>query len=174
MNMKYLALLLLPLFAFASGGAEGSESGETDIFWRLINFLIFFGILYYLLADKIKAYFKGRETGIAGRLSEVEEKLKEAKAEKEAALQKAKDAESTAAELIDAAKKEAELMTTKINEALVHDKAQLEKSYSDRVEVEAKKMKKEVVNEVLEEMFASDSATISNDDLLNIIKKKVA
>ncbi len=174
MNSKYLALLLLPVFAFASGSAEGSESGETDIFWRLINFLIFFGILYYLLADKIKAYFKGREEGIAGRLSEVEEKLKEAKVEKEAASQKAKDAEGTASELIDAAKKEADLMTVKINEALAHDKAQLEKSYADRIEIEAKKMKKEVVNEVLEEMFASDSATISNDDLLNIIKKKVA
>ncbi len=174
MNSKYLALLLLPVFAFASAGAEGSGSGETDIFWRLVNFLIFFGILYYLLADKIKAYFKGREDGIAGRLSEVEEKLKEAKAEKEAASQKAKDAEGTAFGLIEAAKKEAEIMTSKINESLVHDKAQLEKSYADKIEVEAKKMKKEVVSEVLEEMFASDSATISNDDLLNIIKKKVA
>ncbi len=174
MKSRYLLLLLLPVFVFASAGAEGSESGETDIFWRLINFLIFFGILYYLLADKIKEYFKGREDGIAGRLSEVEEKLKEAKLEKESAAQKAKDAEKTAAELIDAAKKEAELMTAKINETLVHDKTLLEKSYTDRVEIETKKMKKEVVNEVLEEMFASDSATISNDDLLNIIKKRVA
>ncbi len=174
MKYKFVLLLLLPLFAFASAGAEGSSSGETDIFWRLINFLIFFGILYYLLADKIKGYFKGRESGIAGRLSEVEEKLKEAKAQKEAAAQKAKDAEKTAADLLDAAKKEAELMTSKIHETLLHDKALLEKNHTERVEIEAKKMKKEVVNEVLEEMFASESATISNDDLLNIIKKKVA
>lgn len=174
MNSKYLALLLLPVFAFASGSAEGAESGESDIFWRLINFLIFFGILYYLLADKIKAYFKGREEGIADRLSEVEEKLKEAKAEKELAIQKAKDAETTAAELISSAKKEAELLTAKVNESLTHDKKQLEKSHADRVEIETKKMKKDVVNEVLEEMFSSDGASISNDDLLNIIKKKVA
>ena len=174
MNIKYLALLLLTVFAFASGAAEEAHGEGSDIFWRLINFLIFFGILYYLLADKIKAFFKGREAGIAGRLSEVQEKLKEAKAEKEAAQQKAKEAEATASDLVDAAKKEAALMTEKINQTLAHDKELLEKSFQERIEVEAKKMKKEVVDEVLEEMFSSDSANISNDDLINIIKKKVA
>ncbi len=172
MNVKYLSLLLLPAFALASGDAEASGSGETDIFWRVINFAIFFGLLYYLLADKIKEFFKEREEGIAGRLSAVEEKLKDAKAEKEAAAQKAKDAEVTAADLTASAEQEAKVLVSKINDSLVHDKAQLEKSYTDRVEIEAKKMKKEVVNEVLDEMFKSDS--ISNEDLLNIIKKKVA
>jgi len=172
MNVKYLSLLLLPAYALASGDAEASGSGETDIFWRVINFAIFFGILYYLLADTIKTFFKEREEGIAGRLSAVEEKLKEAKAEKEAAAQKAKDAGTASADLIEVAKKEAELMVSKINETLVHDKEQLEKSYADRIDIEAKKMKKEVVNEVLEDMFKSDN--ISNEDMLNIIKKKVA
>ena len=172
MNIKYLSLLLLPVYALASGDVEASESGESDIFWRVINFAIFFGILYYLLADKIRAFFKGREEGIAGELSAVEEKLKEAKNAKEEAAQKAKDAEVAAADLTESAKKEAALMVSKINESLVHDKAQLEKSYADRVDIEVKKMKKEVVNEVLEEMFKSES--ISNEDLLNIIKKKVA
>ena len=60
MNIKYLPLLLLPVLAFASGDAEASGSGETDIFWRVINFAIFFGLLYYLLADKIKEFFKNR------------------------------------------------------------------------------------------------------------------
>lgn len=174
MNIKYLSLLLLPAYALASGDAEASGSGETDIFWRVINFAIFFGILYYLLADKIKTFFKEREEGIAGRLSAVEEKLKEAKAEKEAASQKAKDAEVTAVDLKESAKKEAELMVAKINESLAHDKVQLDKAYADRIEIEAKKMKKEVVNEVLEDMFSNDGASIGNDDLLNIIKKKVA
>lgn len=171
MKLKYISLLFLPALAVA---ADTGESGGTDIWWRLFNFIIFFGILYYLVADKIKAFFKGREEGIAGRLSEVQDRLKEAKAEKEAAAQKAKDAESTAADLVESAKKEAALMTEKIHATLAQDKLQLEKSFSDRVEIESKKMKKEVVDEVLEEMFASESAQISNDDLLNIIKKKVA
>ncbi len=172
MNIKYLSFLLLPVLAVASGDAEASGSGETDIFWRVINFAIFFGILYYLLADKIKAFFQGRSEGIASSFSEIEEKKKAAKVEKEDAAQKVKQAEVTANDLKVSAKKEAELMVAKINESLVHDKAQLDKSYADRIDIEVKKMKKEVVNEVLEDMFKSDS--ISNDDLLNIIKKKVA
>jgi len=174
MNIKSLSLLLLPAFALASGSAEGAEHEGSDIFWRLVNFLIFAGILYYLLADKIKAFFKGREAGIADRLSEVEEKLKAAKLEKEEAAQKAKDAEGKAAHLVEGAKTEADALVSKVNESLIHDKALLEKSFEDRVEIETKKMKKEVVDEVLEDMFASKSASLSNDDLLNIIKKKVA
>ena len=172
MNIKFLSLLLLPVLALASGDVEASGSGETDIFWRVINFAIFFGILYYLVADKIKDFFKDRSEGIASKFSEIEEKKKIAKIEKEEAAQKVKDAEGTATELIENAKKEADIMVTKINETLAHDKTQLEKSHSDRVEIETKKMKKEVVNEVLEDMFTSDS--ISNKDMLNIIKKKVA
>ncbi len=174
MYLKYLTLLLLPVVMLASGDAESVEHEGSDIIPRVINFLIFAGILYYLIADKIKDFFKGREEGVAQRLSEVEEKLKAAKLHKEETAQQAKDAEVKAQEIVEASKKEAELLTARINEALSHDKLQLEKSFQDRMEIESNKMKKEVVNEVLEEMFSSDSAKISNEDLLNIIKKKVA
>jgi F-type H+-transporting ATPase subunit b len=186
MKIKTALLLLTPLVAFASGETQvvehtaqavehiaGEEKG-TDIFWRTINFLIFFSLLYYLLADKVKTFFKEREKGIADKLSAVQDKLKEAKLEKEQAQEKLKNSEVSAADLIESAKKEAALMVTKIEESAVQDKAQLEKSYHDRVEIETKKMKKDVVDEVLEEMFSADSANISNEDLLNIIKNKVA
>jgi len=173
MNVKYLALLALPVAALAAGH-EGSAEGGTDFWWRLLNFLIFATIIYKLVASKIVDFFKGREQGIAGELSSIQEKLKEAKAKKAEALAKVDEAESSAEDLIKVAKEEAKLMSEKIAQSLEHDKIQLEKSFSDRVEIETKKMKEEVVAEVIEEMFSSKDMKIGNDDLLNIIKKKVA
>ena len=47
-----LGLALVPVALFANEGAK-----ETDIVQRTVNFIIFAGILWYLLADKIKAFF---------------------------------------------------------------------------------------------------------------------
>ena len=50
--MKKLLVVLIGTFLFAS------EGGETDIVARVINFLIFVAILWYLIADKVSKYHK--------------------------------------------------------------------------------------------------------------------
>ena len=166
----FALLLLAPIILSASEGAEGG----TDFWWRLFNFAIFAGILYYLLADKIKDFFAQRSNSIAGELSTVQEKLKEAKAKKEEALKSVDEAKEKADEIIELAKKEAVMLSEKIAKDSEAEVAYLEKSFEDRVEIETKKMKQDVVNELLGSLFDKDGVKISNDDLLNIIKKKVA
>ncbi len=173
MKIRFILLLLLPIVLFASGH-EASAEGGTDFWWRLLNFIIFAIIVYRLVAKHIVSFFKSRSQGVADELAAVEEQLKEAKAQKAEALQKAEDAEKSADELIEIAKEEAKLVVAKIAESLEHDKLQLQKSYQDRVEIETKKMKESVVSEVIEEMFSSKGMDIGDKDLLNIIKKKVA
>ena len=165
-------LLLLPVVVLASGSAEGE--GKTDIVPRVINFAIFASILYYLIAKPIKDYFTGRTTEIADRLTSIQDKLKESKNEKEKALQSVKDADETAVDIIATAKKEAEMLSKKVADNLKKDLENLEKSHSDRVAVEEKKMSREVVNDVVSEMFDGGKIDLKNDDFLNIIKKKVA
>ena len=165
-------LLLLPVVVLASGSAEGE--GKTDIVPRVINFVIFASILYYLIAKPIKDYFTGRTTEIADRLTSIQDKLKESKNEKEKALQSVKDADETAADIIATAKKEAEMLSQKVADNLKKDLESLEKAHSDRVAVEEKKMSREVVNDVVGEMFDGGKIDLKNDDFLNIIKKKVA
>ena len=172
MKFKYFMLLLLPVVVLASGSAEGE--GKTDIVPRVINFAIFASILYYLIAKPIKDYFTGRTTEIADRLTSIQDKLKESKNEKEKALQSVKDADETAADIIATAKKEAEMLSKKVADNLKKDLENLEKAHSDRVAVEEKKMSREVVNDVVGEMFDGGKIDLKNDDFLNIIKKKVA
>lgn len=44
------------MLAFAPLALFASEGAETDIIQRTVNFVIFAGILWYLLAEKIKAF----------------------------------------------------------------------------------------------------------------------
>jgi len=165
-------LLLLPVVVLASGAAEGE--GKTDIVPRVINFVIFASILYYLIAKPLKEYFTGRTTEIADRLTSIQDKLKESKDEKEQALQGLKDADENAVEIIATAKKEAVMLSDKVAQNLKKDLENLKKSHDDRVKVEEKKMSRAVVNEVIDEMFDNGKINLKNDDFLNIIKKKVA
>lgn len=70
-----LSLSILTLFfglftltvtaAYASGGGGGSEGPSWFNFtWRAVNFLILTGVLYWLLAKKVKTFFTGRREGI--------------------------------------------------------------------------------------------------------------
>jgi F-type H+-transporting ATPase subunit b len=78
-----LPALLLCLFALstadASGGG-GSHEGPSwfDFAWRTVNFLILAGVLYWLLAKKVKAFFADRREGIRTALTDAETARKEA------------------------------------------------------------------------------------------------
>ena len=71
----FIPCLLFGLFtltaAYASGG-EGGHEGPSwfDFTWRVVNFLILAGVIYWLLAKKVKAFFAGRREGIRTALAE--------------------------------------------------------------------------------------------------------
>jgi len=171
MKLKFLLFLLVPVVTFAS---EAAAEGGSDFWWRLLNFTIFAIIIYRLVGDKIAAFFKGRSQKIASDFSSIEQKLKEAKLKKQEAKAKLEESSHKADELLKLAKDEAQLISKKIEEDVKLEKETLQKSLEERVEVETKKMKEEVVKNVLDELFDSKDVQISNEELLKIIKKKVA
>jgi len=78
------ALILQPFIAFAA-----EKSGvEPHMAWRVINFVLFVGILYYFLKKPMVSFFKSRRESIineleeAKRLQEEAEKLLEEAKEK--------------------------------------------------------------------------------------------
>ena len=75
--MKRILLLGLALAPVALLANEGAV--ETDIVQRTVNFIIFAGILWYLLADKIKAFFSDRTLSIQAELDKVQDTLKASK-----------------------------------------------------------------------------------------------
>ena len=87
-NARYILLSILPVITTASmayaagGGGEGSSKEMLiDFAWRVANFVVLVGFLYWLLAKKIKEYFLERRQTIK---STIDEKV----AEKEATEKK--------------------------------------------------------------------------------------
>ncbi len=169
--LRYSFILLLPAILFASAGASG---GHTDIIPRTVNFLIFAGILYYLVAGAAKEFYFGRKDRIAQQLDSIQNKLKESNAKKEEALQKVEEAKANVRVLIETAKKEAVLVSEKIALDAVNEMENLEKAFNDKMHIEERHMQRMIVNEVLDELFKQGSVMFDEKEMVNIISKKVA
>lgn len=167
---KELLFLLLPAFAFASGAG----TGETDIIYRTINFLIFAAILYRLLAEPAKNFFVGRQKGIADKLQSIQDKVKESKTRKSEAIAKVEEAKVNAKSIIQTAKKEAQIVSNKISADLKDEIDNMLKNHEENKEIERRKMVRGVVSEIIEEMFSEGTVALKDEDFVNIIMKKVA
>lgn len=166
--MKKIFLFLLPCFLLASSEAN------YDITERTFNFLLFAGLLYYLVANPAKEMYNQRIKGIADELDGVQKKLKASKEKKEEAKRKLEEARANSANIAQTAKKEAEILSKKILANKDEEIKSLEKLFEDAKEIEQRKMTRSVVKEVIDEIFESESAEINSDELLNIVLKKVA
>ena len=175
-----LSLLMVPAILLASGGdAESSryfaQTGrETDFWPRVVNFVIFASLLYYLLANPIKNFFKGRSEGIAAQLNEIEKKLQAAKDEKKEAQNRLDESEKKAEEIIADAKVEAVLLAEKIATANQNDLALLDKQLEEKISLEERKSAREAIDEILSENITNDDIMVDEAKVVEIISKKVA
>jgi F-type H+-transporting ATPase subunit b len=70
-----LAVMLVPVFAFAEEAAHGEEHGTSimEWVWKIMNFGILVGVLGYFLAKPIKEHLKQRRDLIAKSIEESQE-----------------------------------------------------------------------------------------------------
>ena len=169
-RMLLLGLALAPVALFAS--SEGAV--ETDIVQRTVNFIIFAGILWYILADKIKAFFAERSLSIQAELDKVQDTLKASQDKVKDAQKKLEEAKKIATEIIEGAKADIDSVKQKVATAVDTDIANLNKNLEEMMKVETSKAKKEVVTEVLEELLSSENIKLTQNELVNIVLKKVA
>ncbi len=163
--MKKLLLIgILSVFAFANEAASG-----TDIVPRVINFLIFAAILWYLVGNKAIAFFRNRKEEIANKFQKVEDELKAAKQKKEELQAKLEEAEIKAKEIVEDAKKEAEFIYNKIIEETKEELAILEKHFEEAKVNEIRKAKKEAVKAFLENVLKD--VHLSSEDAAKLVLK---
>ena len=168
-------LLVVTLFVSASlFASSGAEHGATDIVPRTINFLIFAGILWYLLAKPVKSFFGGRTEEIAGRLNSVQDKLRESKEAKEAAETRVEEAKAFAAELQASTEKEKEILKKHIENQCANEIDVLEKQMKDKEALAERQMVRSVVESVLGDVLAQSTASLDKEKMADIIMKKVA
>jgi len=176
-----LSLLVVPAIVLASSGHGGEETryfiqtGRENDFWpRVVNFTIFASLLYYLAANPIKNFFKGRREGIAEQLKEIEKKLQAAKDEKKDAQARLDESGKKAEQIIEDAKKEAVLLAQKIAETNVNDLALMDKQLEEKIVLEQRKSTRDAIDEILSENITNDDILIDESKVVDIISKKVA
>ncbi len=168
-RMLLLGLAIVPVALFANEGAV-----ETDIVQRTVNFIIFAAILWYILADKIKAFFAERSLSIQAELDKVQDTLKASQDKVTDAQKKLAEAKKIATEIVEGAKADVDSVKQKVATAVDSDIANLNKNLDEMMKVEISKAKKEVVTQVLEELLSSENIKLTQDELANIVLKKVA
>ena len=180
-KLALFALLVVPAILLASGHESGevsryfAQTGRENDFWpRVINFTIFASILYYLIANPIKSFFKGRREGISAQLKEIESKLQAAKDEKREAQARLDESVSKAAEIIEDAKAEAKILSEKIAEASLNELNVLEKQFEEKISLEERKAVRDVIDEILTENITTEDIVLNETKVVDIISKKVA
>ena len=174
-NIALLATVLVPSLVLASGAEHHDVTMfNSDFFYRVFNFTIFAGLVYYLVANPIKDFFIGRSEGIANRLKEIEEKLqatKDAKKEAEANLLKA---ESKAQEIVTDAANEAKILSSNIAEKNESTLSMMEKQAVEKQVLESKKATRTTIDNLLNDGITNDDITIDESKVVSLISKKVA
>lgn len=160
LSSKTRTILLTTVFllvsvgiAFASGGEEHHADGGVllkDFLYRVLNFAIVVGILWYFLAKPLK-------NGLSGRTKEIEKNLAEAKKAKEEAEakfaeydRKLKQATEEIAEIGDAIRREGELEKQKIIENAKAAAAKIEKDAEAAADLEIAKAKEQLQKEAVQ------------------------
>lgn len=165
----FAILAICPMIVFAHEGPK-----DFDILPRTLNFLIIFGILFYLVKEPAKKAYKGRIQKIADTLDETSKKLSDSKIAKEQAIKDLELAKTRAIDLIEIAKKESFNIKEKVKNSTKFELERMEKSFAEQKVFEERKMKKAIVSEILDEIFDENSLKVSQKDLINIIQKKAS
>ena len=161
---------MISTYALASEVGQGG----TDIVQRTVNFLLFAGLIWYLVGEPVKNFFTSRSQGIADELKKVQDKLDESIALKKEALAKISEAEKFAQELAANAKKENKILNDSIMQQCETELEALVKQYAAKKEFEQRNMVRDVVETIVGETLEQSSNIFEREAMANVILKKVA
>lgn len=174
-NIALIATVLVPSLVLAGHGEHHDVTMFTsDFFYRVLNFTIFAGLIYYLAANPIKAFFAGRSEAIANQLEEIEAKLQASKDERLVAEENLVKAEEKAKELVADAANEAKVLSANIAEKNDATLTQLEKQAEEKQALEAKKATRATIDTLLNDGFGNDDITVDESKVVSLISNKVA
>jgi F-type H+-transporting ATPase subunit b len=165
--LSIIFLLNISLFA-------NNADVQTDIMARTINFVIFVMIMYYLLANPAREFFSNRSQEIKDRLEEVQNRLKQSKKAKEEAQEELANAQKLAKQIVEDAKADSVVISQSYDKSTNEHLRSLEEHFQQAKTVELRQAKKDVVSEVLDEIFTDEAISITQEEIAQKLLKKVA
>ena len=154
MNKLLFALAqLMPAIAMAAEGGHGGGHEEgipSSVIYQAINFVLFIGLLIFLLRRPVKEYFRGRQEAYRMALQKAESARREAEAKRQEIQECLAKLESTTSDSVAQARAEAEALKQKI----VSEAQQLSASLREEAQRTAALEVERAKNQLREEMLA--------------------
>lgn len=161
----WVILLTLATPLFAAGGGEEHGFDMVQFVAKIVNFLLFFGLLYYLLRKPVANYFSNRVQVIQNNLKLAEKSREEAKRQLDEIQNKMAELDREISEIETVAQKEAERERERLKEEAVKEAERI--VAHARVEVDT--MKREAIQSL--KAYASGLAI---DEAEAMIRKAVS
>ncbi len=149
------------------------DISQTDIIERSLNFLLFVGILWYFLAKKLRSFLHAKSLEISKHLDEIQAQLKASKENKKKLLKELEQAKEKAELIVSDANKEAYTITQKYELQTKIDVENLIKNSKALMDLEVKKIKRELVESVFKDLRESKKVSFSTQDCVNILKQRL-
>jgi F-type H+-transporting ATPase subunit b len=171
--IPFVVLFTLAAVVLLAAKGEGRGKGEVmNLVWRLVNFVILIGLLWYWLSNRIKKFFSERRTEIVVLLDQVEKA--KAEAEKQYALydEKLKNVQKDIQEIKDVLLGEIEAEKTRIIEGGKTSAERIieqAKAIADQEVIKARKALRDHVVDLAGEMAESMVSKAINDNDQNRI-----
>ncbi|OLR50860.1 ATP F0F1 synthase subunit B [Helicobacter pylori] len=170
----FLVKMVLGFLIFLSPlCATGLDISQTDTIERSLNFLLFVGILWYFLAKKLRSFLRSKSLEISKRLEEIQAQLKVSKENKKKLLKELEQAKEKAELIISDANKEAYTITQKYELQTKMDVENLIKNSKALMDLEVKKIKRELVESVFTDLRESKKVSFNVQDCVNILKQRL-
>jgi len=174
-NIALLTLTVVPSLVLAGHGEHHDVTMfNSDFFYRVLNFTIFAGLIYYLAANPIKAFFSGRSEGIANQLKEIEAKLQASKNDRLVAEENLQNSEAKAKEIVTDAGAEAKILVDNIADKNEYALSLLEKQSDEKKTSESKKATRTTIDALLKDGFGNDDIAIDESKVVSLVAGKVA
>ncbi|MGM0610300.1 MAG: F0F1 ATP synthase subunit B [Thermodesulfobacteriota bacterium] len=110
----FMALVVVALTAgvavAAESGGDGDSSKWWNLFWRVINFVIFVGILYKIAGKRLKDFFTGRRYQIENEFKDLEKRRVDAEAKLKDVEKRIANLDQEREEILSAAKEQGEVL----------------------------------------------------------------
>jgi len=177
--------LFLASIACASGGGEGGHDGKKmfEFIWKTLDFVVLAGLLYWMLAAKIKEFFAGRRQDIKDSLENAARQKSEAEVKYKEYSEKIEKASAEIDGIFEMIKtqgvaekqklvEEAEKAAKKIKEDSQMRTAQEFKKASDELRIEAVKLSVQMAEEIIKKNIAvQDHETIVREYMEKVVNK---
>jgi F-type H+-transporting ATPase subunit b len=114
LGLVILLSLPLALTAFAAGSGDHGGGVPTVLWLQVVNFVLYVGLLVYLLRKPVRSFFEGRVENYNSALKRAEAQKREAETKRREIQERLTRLESTSAQSIAEARAEAEALRQRV------------------------------------------------------------